>query len=154
MKILKDLVLALINATLILIVLALFLALRLTDRIENLGAAFAENLLQIEPLQTDVHALVSEVDILQTNLAALKAQADPLSYEAVVELQGKVNALNDKLSALQSSFDPLLSGMKTLKDANALTAARQIGDIVTGLSGCVPESQSVSSGLAVVRDAG
>ena len=41
LKILKDLALAMLNATLLLIVLALFLALRLTDKMEHLAGGVA-----------------------------------------------------------------------------------------------------------------
>ena len=79
MKTVKDLILALINATLILIALCLFLGLMVMNRANDITATFASNLIKLEPLKDEVSAAREDIAGLRTYIAALKATPGTVS---------------------------------------------------------------------------
>ncbi|MFT7596253.1 MAG: hypothetical protein ACI8R4_003588, partial [Paracoccaceae bacterium] len=90
MTTLKKLGLALINATLILIVLCLFLAWKVTSRVDDLASNFAQNLNTVAPLREDIQGATSEMAALRSDLATLKAQSGDVSSATLQRIQDRM----------------------------------------------------------------
>ena len=78
-KTLKDLFLALLNATLILVALCLFLFLMAANKANSLTETFAEHLQIVGPLQESVQTTGTEIAALRSDLAELKNQSGEVS---------------------------------------------------------------------------
>ena len=98
LKILKDLALAMLNATLLLIVLALFLALRLTDKMEHLAGGVAAHAVELLPLREEANDLAQEVTGLREDVQALLA----LPAQVGNALEAKLDVARDELAALST----------------------------------------------------
>ena len=88
-KTLKDLALALLNATLLLIALCLFLAWLVSSRVDGMLATFASNLELVGPLREDVQAMTAEGRLDAGVLRRLE-QGDGLGHVLVGRIQASV----------------------------------------------------------------
>lgn len=137
-KTLKDLILALLNATLILVVLCLVLGLMVVNRANSVTATFAENLNVVAPLQESVQATGAEVAALRTDLATLRDESQDLSSATMMRIQDRVTALETKLDGMQESLSSLRDAPKTLIDHAIATAGDQAVQSIGQIKGCVP----------------
>ena len=133
---LKNLVLALINATLILIVLGLFLAWKVTSQVDTLASNFAQNLNIVAPLREDIQGATAELSSLRADLGALKAQSGALNSARLQNLQDRMESTQAKLEAAQQSVQSLTQAPTTLIDHAIETAADEFAQRVTDIRGC------------------
>lgn len=143
-KTLKDLLLAMLNATLILVVLCLVLALTVVNRASSLTATFAENLNVVEPLQQSVQDTGAEVAALRTDLAALRDPSQDVSSATITRIQDRVTGLESKLNDMQASLASLRDAPKTLVDHAIATAGDQAVQSIGQIKGCVPATDPAS----------
>ncbi|MBO9396850.1 hypothetical protein J7400_09165 [Shimia sp. R9_2] len=108
-KTIKDLLLALLNATLILVALCLFLLWQLSGTAERVVESFAQNLQIVKPMQERVANLQAEVSGLRSDLAALSEQGAAQNLPGSAALQARANAL-------QSQLEDINSNLRTLAD--------------------------------------
>lgn len=141
-KTLKDLALALINATLILIILSLFLAWRVTSTAENLTIAFAQNIKVLEPLRLEVENMTREVAGLRADVAGLKSGANNTSLATKQRLEEKVSQLNDRLEGIGVSFEAMKQSPEDLINMGFVAAGDQVVRVIADLRGCIPVSQT------------
>lgn len=135
---LKNLGLALINATLILIALCLFLAWMITGRIDSLASTFAQNLNIVAPLREDIQGATAEMAALRSDLAAIKTQSGDISSATLQRLQERVEQTQSKLDMAQQSVSKLTQAPARLIDHAIETAADEFAERVTAIRGCVP----------------
>ena len=135
---LKNLGLAMINATLILIVLCLFLAWKITSRVDNLASNFAQNLNIVAPLREDLQGATKELAALRSDLAALKAQSGDVSSATLQRLQDRMSQTQEKLETAQKSVRDLAQAPAQLIDHAIETAADEFAQRAKDIRGCVP----------------
>lgn len=136
MKTLKNLALALLNATLILIALCLFLAWKVTDKVDDLAGNFAQNLSVVTPLREDIQGVTDELAALRKDLAGLAAQTDTINSAALQRIQGKVEQAEAKLTTAQQSIRNLTQAPTRLIDYAIETAADEFAKRATEIRGC------------------
>ncbi|SMP11015.1 hypothetical protein [Shimia sagamensis] len=128
MKTIKDLLIAMINATLILVAICLFFLWRLSATAERVVASFAQNLQIVQPLETKVEDLRSEVANLRSDLAGVSLESSALTAQATERLQTRANALQLELEGINSSLARLADTPETLMQT-------ALDDVATRLSG-------------------
>lgn len=138
MTTLKKLGLALINATLILIVLCLFLAWKVTSRVDDLASNFAQNLNTVAPLREDIQGATSEMAALRSDLATLKAQSGDVSSATLQRFQDRMAQTQAKLDTSQRAVGKLTEAPSRLIDHAIETAADEFAQRFTDIRGCVP----------------
>lgn len=137
-KALKDLFVALLNATLLLIVACLFLGLLILNRANDLSENFAEQLQVITPVKDGVQNAAAEITALRSDLKDLSSQPGTLSPEALEALQAKVSGVEDRLETMQTALTELKGVPERLIDQALAKAGQQISDTAIRVRGCVP----------------
>ncbi|MBK0327862.1 hypothetical protein I5535_11210 [Rhodobacteraceae bacterium F11138] len=137
-KILKDLFLAMLNATLILVALCLVLLLLLVGKVNSLSDSFAEHLNVVGPLTQSVQDTGSEIAALRTDLAALRSQSQDLSSATMARIDARVTQMEERLQGMQNSMQDLRDAPRTLLNDAIDRAADQAVLGVARLRGCVP----------------
>lgn len=137
-KALKDLAIALINATLILVALCLFLAWRLFDTVDGITATFAQNLELVAPLRDDIGGVREELAALRSDLDTLTTTTGTLSSDAARRLEQRVVAMEARMDGVRGRIDGLLEDPGQLVDRAIDTAADEAVESVARLRGCVP----------------
>lgn len=145
----KTLLLALLNATLLLVALCLFLALQLGNRIEDITSSFAENLVTIDPLRQELGAITSEVVGLRGDLAALRAGSGAMGTEAAQNISARLDHLEIRVDEAAQRVDGLLNSPERLVDRAVDRAADQLRQGLGPLRGCAPtvETSLLAPGL-------
>jgi len=117
---LKDLALALLNATLLLLALCLFLAWQVAQTIDGTAARFAASLVDLGPLRTELQALTDEGAALRAELAALRdlpanvhanasgTLADPATAQRLAQLEARMAQANARIEGLAGRPEALL----------------------------------------------
>ena len=127
---LRALALALVNATLILLALCLWLGWMVLSDARAVSAGIAANLSLLAPLQTELSGLRADVAGLRSDLAARRDQTD--STAALAERAG---ALDTRLSGTAEKVDALLDDPALLIDRAVDRAVLQIR---SGIAACAP----------------
>ncbi|PRY23668.1 hypothetical protein CLV78_104159 [Aliiruegeria haliotis] len=99
-RVLRDLLLAMLNATLILIAICLFLGLRLAHTVDGLTETFADNLISAEPLRDDVQGMTGEIAALRADLDAIRAQSGQLTSETAQRLEDRLQAFDARIAEI------------------------------------------------------
>ena len=111
-----NLVLALLNATLILVALCLWLAWRVTAQVDAITDDFAENLIEITPLRDEVQELRSEVAGLRSDLQVVQSGAGEASTAALARIQERSAQFDARLDEINSGIDKVLRDPEELID--------------------------------------
>ncbi len=137
-KTLKDLTLALFNATLILLALCLFLAWNVFTTVDGLTATFSESLIKVTLLRDEVVGLRSDLSDIRADLSALTEQSGPYATATLNGVQQKVQTLETKIQGVQTRVGQLIDTPELLIDHTIETAADALTRSVSDLTGCVP----------------
>lgn len=133
MKTLKNLIVAMINATVLLIALCLFLAWQLSRSAENVVATFSQNIDVLAPVSAELRGLRDDLgDIAAVTeqgategAAALAARID--SFEArIADIQNRLQEISDTPERL----------MVTAIDHSSQRIADTVNNIVYDIAGC------------------
>lgn len=133
MKTLKDLLVAMINATLILVAICLFFLWRLSESAERVVASFAQNLQIVAPLENSVDRLRNEVAGLRSDLASISLDSSALTAQATANMQRRADAVQTELEGINSSLARLADTPETLMQ----TALDDVATRVSGRIGAV-----------------
>lgn len=149
MKTLKDLLVALINATLILVAICLFFLWRLSDSAERVVASFAQNLQIVEPLETRVDGLRNEVANLRRDLASISLDGSTLTTQATERLQSRANTLQSELEGINNSLARLADTPETLMQSALDDVATRVSGRIGAVASCYapttsPDASTVS----------
>ena len=142
-KTLKDLLLALLNATLILLALCLFLGWKLAQSVENIRAGFAENLQVVAPLKDQAQGIRGELAALRSDLDAIRSQggvADSATAQKLNATLARLDGLEDRMSTAQERLAGLAEKPEDLIDYAITTTADTVTDRVLTVRGCEPAS--------------
>ncbi|WP_300066824.1 hypothetical protein [uncultured Ruegeria sp.] len=142
-KTLKDLVLALLNATLVLIALCLFLGWKLASSVDNITTSFSENLKIVTPLREEAQGIRGELAALRSDLAAIPVDGgtlDSATTARIAEALDKLNAVENKLQSTQARFAEMAESPDILIEQAIDLSADAVADRVKDIRGCVPET--------------
>lgn len=130
MKILKDLLLACVNATLVLVALCLFLLWQLSGTVERVTAEFSSNLSVLAPVKTRIDTLTQEVVALRNEVSQRSPDAD-LQLK-LSKIESEAQRLNDVLTNISKTPERV---MQTSIRATAESAT----DVLLQLRSCKAE---------------
>lgn len=136
MKIVKNLLLAMINATLILLALCLFLFWQVSNTAERIAGEFAGNLAVLEPVTQSVQGLNAEVVALRGDLSALMAGSGDLATQGSQQVQARISALQADLDQLQSTMDRIADTPDRLMVTAIDAASDKAANTLIELRGC------------------
>ncbi|MCA0904943.1 hypothetical protein LCM27_00885 [Ruegeria marisrubri] len=142
-KTLKDLALALINATLILVALCLFLGWKLASKVESVSAEFSEAVQVLAPIRDEAKGIRAELSALREDLATLRNENQITDSQAAQNLQAtlrRLNAVDQKLQTAQERFTELAETPEVLIAQAIQTGADIASERVLALKGCEPGS--------------
>ncbi|MBO9472050.1 hypothetical protein J7413_00720 [Shimia sp. R10_1] len=154
MKVIKDLLIALINATLILVALCLFLLWQLSGTAERVVAEFAENLQIVKPMEERVQSLQSEVVGLREDLANLSLESAALNLPATQALATRADALQAELEAINSNLQTLAETPDRLMSEGVERLSARASEGLGKLAAChLPDSVDTPGDAATVDTA-
>jgi uncharacterized protein YoxC len=139
LKLLKDLGLALLNATLILLALCLFLAWQVARTADNVVANFASNLITVEPLRADLQATTSELAALRQDVAQLLTQSDEIQSATLQRIATRLEKMDSRVAGASKSVSNLSEAPYRLIDHAIETAVDGLGQKAKYIRGCVPD---------------
>lgn len=140
-----QLALALLNATLILVVAALFLAWNVVNKMEHLAglaiASATQQVAELSPLADEVSGLRADLSQLREDVAELTLIEDFRIAQAADSILVKLQNLEQKTSQMDAALSPAIDVITTdpavLVDVAVETGIAAVGEWVTGVSGCV-----------------
>jgi len=141
MKTLKDLLLALINATLILVALCLFLVLMITQSAERTAERFTDVLSNLAPVRDRVEAVETGIAGLRSDVQALSSASSPTAQAAALRLQSRMDSLETALTGVQAE----LARLNEVPDQVITTGIDHTADRISGaiqsFRSCTPEGE-------------
>jgi len=141
MKTVKDLLLAMINATLILVALCLLLLWQVSKSGERIAESFASGLTVLAPVEQSVDGLRKEVSDLRTDLAELTNGQFILTDAAVSRLEMASARLDRAMTGLEDRMAELAAKPEKLTDyAIDQAASRAATELQTLLQCRAPEA--------------
>lgn len=135
---LKDLLLALLNATLILLALCLFLGWKLAQSVENIQDRFQQNLQIVRPFQEQARNIRADLSALRDELKAVRAGGST-DLDTGQKLARTLDRLDQSLAALNRAQDTLTQIAETpelLIDRAIITAIDTTSQRLMTLRGC------------------
>ncbi|MEM8956814.1 MAG: hypothetical protein AAGC86_03270 [Pseudomonadota bacterium] len=139
-----QLALALLNATLILVVVALLLAWSLARTVERVTetavSAATEQIAELSPLADDISGLQDQLREVRGQLADLRLAEDARVAEAAEDVLARLEVLEETASDVRSELAPAIEGLTTnpvaIIDRAVETGIAAAGAWVSSLSGC------------------
>ncbi|MGR3712234.1 MAG: hypothetical protein ACU0A6_03815 [Shimia sp.] len=140
MKTIKDLLLAMLNATLILVALCLFLLWQVASSGERIAQSFANGLKDLSPIETKVDGLKSEVAGLRADLSTLSDSGSEASEQLRVKLQMRAANLNNTMIAIETELSSLPDAPERMAQAAIDHTADRASAGLTALLQCTAPS--------------
>ncbi|AVO39342.1 hypothetical protein [Pukyongiella litopenaei] len=144
-RLLKNLVLALLNATLLLAAVCLFLLWQLSKTVDRIAVDFASNLEIVAPLNDEIQTVRDEVAGLRADLASLQSGSSELSAEARARIGASSARIEAQLDEMRDSLRDLAGTPERLVDHAITTAAESFGAKAAELRGCTAPEPSPTS---------
>ena len=133
---LRNLVLALLNATLILAALVLWLSWKAADAVHEVTEDVDLALVGLDPVRDDLALLIGEVSGLRADLAALPAAAPGAAATVPPALVQRLQALDDRLTEALARVEGLTAEPGALVDLAIGAAAEDLTQAAARLRGC------------------
>lgn len=138
----RNLFLALLNATLLLLALCLFLALQLSHKTEDIAASFASNLVTLAPLRDEVGAMTAELSGLRGDLQTLREDGRTMTGETADRLDARLDRIGTRLDSAVARIDAVQTAPSQLLDQAIDRVAGQIKQSVGEFGSCLPRAGS------------
>lgn len=139
---LMNLGLALLNATLILMALCLWLGLGLASTVKSITSDFAANLVSIDPVRDEIRDLTGELAALRADIATAQNATGELRSQAALTASDKIGALDVRFTAIANRLQAIASQPEVLVDDAIDRAAEEIKDGIADLRGCTRSPSS------------
>ena len=140
LKALKNLMIAMINATLILVVLSLFLAWKVTNKADQIASNFARSLVTVAPIRDDIQAATTELAALRSDFSNIKDQSEELKSASLQRMEASLAQLQTQLETAQQSIAGLSQAPEKLVDHAIDSSTDRMVQAVSDFRGCKPES--------------
>lgn len=135
-KTIGNLLLALVNATLILVAVCLYLELRILQKTNEITATFAQNLIQVEPLRDAVQSLSTEAAGLRGELVALREARGAITDAARSDIGQRIDALSAQLTLMKVNVDTIVQSPDQMIEKAVNAGANAAVNAVADLRGC------------------
>lgn len=140
---LGQLALALLNATLILVVVALFLVWRVAATVESATVAVtetaSEQLARVTPVKDELSGLRSELAELRTSVAQLRSDTT-IDQAAVTSALRRIDGTRDRIDDAAAKIAPVVDAVASdpgrVVDRAVATGVAQAGAWLAHLRGC------------------
>jgi TolA-binding protein len=145
-----QLALALINATLILFVVALFLALKLANTVERVTetaiAAATQQVEQLSPIADRAERIEDQIEELKADVVSIRLSEDTQVARTAETLMLRLEDLDASLSEMNALLAPAVETVTTepgmLVERAVQISLAEAGTWVTTLSGCKAKPES------------
>ena len=145
-----QLALALLNATLILVVLALFLALSLAQTVDGVAekaiTTATQQIAVLSPLADRVSGVEDKLDELRSDMTKLQLIEDTKVTDAAETILGKLDVLEGEISEVKTALAPAIETAATepgvLIDRAVQTGVAEAGNLITTMSGCIAPAEA------------
>jgi uncharacterized small protein (DUF1192 family) len=135
---LRNLALALLNATLILAALVLWLTWRTADAVHDVTEDVDLALVGLDPVRTDLALLRDEVSGLRADIAALSTSGPGGARTLTEPIEQRIAALDRRIADAVARADRLTSDPAVLIDRAIGSVAENLTRSVARLRDCVP----------------
>jgi len=137
-KTLKDLLLALLNATLILVALCLFLGWKLARSVENIQDNFRESLQIVQPLREQAQGVREDLASLRADLSGIRILGDdePELKQKLQQALVRLDEVQAKLETTQTRLNELVENPQLLIDYAITTTVDATTARLIELRGC------------------
>lgn len=132
-----NLFLALLNATLILLALCLFLGWKVAEATNGMAAEVADRLAEFSPVRDELRNLAADVSALRGDLAEARGAAEDRRAEAYARLDGEIGDLAVRIDAIVGQAETLVDAPGELIDQAVAAAGAEARRTVEGLGVCV-----------------
>lgn len=137
---LKNLLLALLNATLLLILACLIVAYMLSARLEGIGQAVVRGLASAAPLASEVAGFRAEVAALRADIAHLATDPEALGGAGLARVQDRVSSIETSARDLEARLDGLTVDPYLMVDRAIETGAAELRGSVLAVRECAPDA--------------
>lgn len=134
---LKNLLFAMLNATLILIALCLALAYGAASTFERAMEGLGEQVVSIRPVAGELRNLTGELKALRADLAALREQNRENREEALEKVAAKLDAAEGRLAAFGENMEVLAQKPDQIIDTALDKVSTRIGEGLSALAPCI-----------------
>jgi hypothetical protein len=134
----KDLALALLNATLILVALCLWLAWSLASTVDDITDQMLSNLVDVRPIRDDIRNLTEELGGIRSDLEAIAEENGGLASEAANRLSEKVGGIQDRVAEVRGRIDVLVDSPELVIDYAIDAAFDRAETAVNAIRSCRP----------------
>lgn len=140
MATLKNLALALLNATVLLVALCLFLALLIMNSAERVSDTFSEAVSALTPVRTEVSDINEALQGLRSDVQSLAQRPGAISDDQASALTAQIETVNARLDAVNAQ----LGQLGEVPDQVVTTAidyiADRVSDGISAYRNCTAES--------------
>lgn len=143
-KTMKDLVLAMLNATLILVALCLVLLLLLLARADALSERVAHQMTALQPVAETLRQTREDIGALQQDLAALQDPSRQLPDQAVARIETRMTGIETRLVGMKQTLSELRDAPTQWIDHGIAQVADQTVNGLKRLRGCTPSGSTVA----------
>ncbi len=140
MKTIKDLALALVNATLILLAVCLFLGWQVFAAAERTSGNLATAVETIRPLRADIAETRDELKGLRDDLAVIRTGNASLESPAAQALEARVAALTGRMEQVDERIAEIGALRDTLFDQMLDAGTARLTRVAQDIRGCAPEA--------------
>lgn len=135
-RLIKNLLLALLNATLMLALLCLIFAYLTMRKVDGVVATFAENLIEVQPLRDELAAMNENLSGLRSDLATMRDASGEVSDAALLAIQARVGRIEAEVAATRTQIHAILDAPEVLIDQAIISSGEVLKDIVLSAVNC------------------
>ncbi len=142
-KTLKDLLLALLNATLILLAICLFLGWKLASTVDDITTGFSEKVQIVGPLKDEIRGVRGELTALRSDLASIQTndgEADSAIAQRISAALTTLDQLEQKMQASQARIAEITDSPDEMINSAIEKTADEVADRIIAIRGCEPAS--------------
>ncbi|MES0824052.1 hypothetical protein [Ruegeria sp. SCP11] len=142
-KTLKDLLLALLNATLILLAICLFLGWKLASTVDDITTGFSEKVQIVGPLKDEIRGVRGELTALRSDLASIQtndSETDSAVGQRISAALTTLDQLEQKMQASQARIAEITDSPDEMINSAIEKTADEIADRIIAIRGCEPAS--------------
>lgn len=136
-----NLLLALLNATLILVALCLFLGWQLAEEVSAVTDHVGQKMTKVEDLGNEVSSMSAEMAALRAELSKQSVQADPMTLQKMTELSAKLDRIDQGMADTKGRVDAFLEEPNALVDRAVDRTTANIKEIVADFSDCPADAK-------------
>lgn len=143
-KALWNLIVALVNATLILVALCLFLGLQLVKKVDSVTANLGQSFDVLAPLQADFAETRTDLGEIRTELAALRQNAGAATSAEFQAAAGRIDALETRIDGVLTQAETLVQDPGSLIDRAIRQGAEEAVGAITRIQGCTAPAETAN----------